>query len=350
MQKTMKALVLRGPMDYNIEEVTVPVCPPGGMLVKVIACGLCGSDLRTLKSGHRNIKYPWTIGHEVSGTVIETGANFKGLWKIGDMLVIGPMVYCGECEFCLSGAYELCENSREIAQQWPGGFAEYIAIPEEAIARGTIQYLPEGLKPEIGCVAEPVSSCVNAQEKASIGLGDTVVIIGSGPIGCVHISIAKARGAQKVIIADIIDERLELCKPFGPDYMINSAKCDLVLEVKKLTGGKGADVAITANPVGATQVQALEMAKKGGRIVLFGGLPHDSSKPGIDTNLIHYKGLHLMGTTTFAPRHNKLALSLLSSGRVPGEKLVTDVLPLSDFKNGVQKAAEGKALKVVFKP
>lgn len=350
MQLTMNALVLRGPMDHDIEEVAIPACPPGGMLVKVIACGLCGSDLRTLKSGHRNIKYPWTIGHEISGTVIETGANFKGRWKIGDALVIGPMVYCGECEFCLSGAYELCENSREIAQQWPGGFAEYVAIPEEAIVCGTIQYLPEGLSPEIGCVAEPISSCVNAQEKAGIGLGDTVVIIGSGPIGCVHISIAKTRGAQKVIIADIIDERLELCKPFGPDHAINSAKNDLVGEVNKLTGGKGADVVITANPVGATQVQALEMAKKGGRIVLFGGLPHGSSKPGIDTNLIHYRGLHLIGTTTFAPRHNRLALLLLASGRIPGEKLVTDILPLTDFNKGLQKAVEGKALKVVFKP
>ncbi|MDD4495607.1 MAG: zinc-binding dehydrogenase [Eubacteriales bacterium] len=350
MKVLMKALVLEGPMQYDIQEVPIPDCPDGGMLLKVIACGLCGSDLRTLKSGRKNMKFPWTLGHEISAVVEETGRSFKGQWKTGDLLAVAPMVYCGTCEFCEAGVYELCENSREIAHQWPGGFAEYVAIPEEAIANGTIQYIPEGMDPVIASVVEPASSCVNAQEKASVGLGDTVVIIGSGPIGCIHVSIAKARGARKVIAADISDERLERCISFGADYVINSQKTDLLEEVRRLTDGKGPDVVITANPVGQTQVQAVEMAKKGARIVLFGGLPHDASKPGIDTNLIHYKGLHLIGTTTFAPRHNRLSLQLLESGRIPGDKLVTHVLPLAEFKQGVELATGGTALKVVFKP
>ena len=141
-----------------------------------------------------------------------------------------------------------------------------------------------------------------------------------------------------------------MIEPFGADHLINSQNTDLVEAVKSLTNGKGADVVITANPVGQTQVQALEMAKKGGRVVLFGGLPHNASKPGIDTNLIHYKGLQVIGTTTFAPRHNRLALELLASGRIPGERLVTHVLPLSEFAEGVKLAVEGEALKVVFKP
>ncbi len=350
MADTMKAIILEEPMKYSLQEVPIPKCPEGGMLIKVIACGLCGSDLRTLKSGRKNMEYPWTIGHEISATVIETGKGFKGQWKKGDLIAVAPMVYCGHCEYCRDGVYELCENSREIAHQWPGGFAEYVAVPEEAIANGTIQFIPEGLDPVIATTAEPASSCVNAQEKASIGLGDTVVIIGSGPIGCIHTSLAKARGALKVIAADISDARLRLIEPFGTDHTINSLNTDIVEEVKSLTNGKGADVVITANPVGQTQVQALEMAKKGGRVVLFGGLPHNASKPGIDTNLIHYRGLHVIGTTTFSPRHNRLSLELLASGKIPGDKLVTHVLPLSEFSEGVKLAIEGEALKVVFKP
>ena len=350
MTDKMKAVVLRAPGEYGMESVPFPVCPKKGILLKVLACGLCGSDLRSLRTGHRNIVLPWILGHEIAGVIVETGGSYAGTHRRGDTLAIAPMVYCGICDYCVEGRYELCDRPREIAQHWPGGFAEYIAIPEDALNLGTIRPVPEGLDPIIAAIAEPASSCVNAQEKGQVGLGDTVVIIGSGPIGCIHVSVAKARGAAKIIIADVFEDRLKLCEPFGPDVCLNARKLDIVTEVLRLTGGKGADVVITANPVGETQIQAMEMAAKGARILLFGGLPHDRSKPGIDTNLIHYRGLHLIGTTTFAPRHHKLALSMLASGRIPGDKLVTDIMPLSDFEKGVAIATEGKALKVVFIP
>jgi L-iditol 2-dehydrogenase len=350
MSDLMKALVIDAPGDYEVKMVQQPESPPKGILLKVLACGLCGSDLRTLKSGHKNIRFPWTTGHEIAGEVVQTGSEYRGRWNVGDKLAVAPMVYCGTCDFCIEGRFELCDNSREIAQHWPGGFAEYIAIPEEALLLGTIQPVPQGLDPAIAAVAEPVSSCINAQEKGQVCLNDTVVIIGSGPIGCIHTSVARARGAAKVIVADVFEDRLRMCEPFGPDLTINASKVDLVEEVLRVTGEKGADVVITANPVPETQVQAVQMARKGGRILFFGGLPHDRSKPGIDTNLIHYKGLHVMGTTTFAPRHHMLALSMMTTGRIPGDKLVTHVMQLTDFKKGVELAGTGKALKVVFIP
>lgn len=348
MKTTIKAIVVYAPMDFNLEDVPMPECPSGGFILKVIGCGLCGSDLRTLKNGHSRVKFPWIIGHEVSGTVFETGSNYQGPWVKGDLLAVGPVVSCGVCDFCLNGQFELCENHQEIAQAWPGGFAEYMAVPEESVRFGAIRPVPDGLDPVIAAISEPICSSVHAQEKGQIGLGDTVVIIGAGPVGCIHTSIARARGADKIIIADISEERLKLCEAFGPDIIINSAKRDLVAEVRKFTNNKGADVIITANPVPATQVQAVEMAKKGGRVLLFGGLPKDNNKPGVDMNLVHYNALHLIGTTTFAPRHQIIALKLLASGKVPGDKLVTQRLPLSEFKKGVDLALEGKVLKVVF--
>ncbi len=144
--------------------------------------------------------------------------------------------------------------------------------------------------------------------------------------------------------------RLELADAFEPDATINSAEVDVVSEVRRLTNGKGADVIVTATPAPIAQVQAVEMARKGGRILLFGGLPKDKSKPGVDMNIVHYNGLHLIGTTIFAPRHQRLAVNLVSSGRFPTDKLVTHRFPLDDFVTGANMALEGKVLKAVFFP
>ncbi len=344
----MKAIVLESPGEYYLREVEKPSCPDEGLLVKVAYCGLCGSDLRTLRSGHRHVKLPAVIGHEVSGHVVETGKLYRGPYAVGDTLAIAPNVYCGECEFCRMGRLEFCENIRELAQHWAGGFAEYMAIPAEALRLGTIQRIPEGMPLQYAAIGEPPSSCINAQEKLDVRMGDTVLIIGTGPIGSIHICVAKARGAKKIIVADVLQSRLDICSAFGPDHLVNASEVDLIEEVRRLTGGKGADVVITANPVASTQIQAIQVAKKGGRIAFFGGLPHGGSDVTIDTNLIHYKALTVIGTTGFAPRHHILSLDLIAAGKIPGEKLVTHVLPIEEFHKGVQLAVEGKAMKVVY--
>lgn len=346
----MNAVVVRAPMTFDVEDAPLPEVPEGGLLLKVIACGLCGSDLRTLRSGHRKVTFPWIIGHEICGKVAKVGAKYGGWWREGDLLAVGPVVYCGRCDFCVNGQYELCERYREIAQAWPGGFAEYIAIPEEAVRLGTIRPVPEGLDPVHAAISEPVSSCVNAQERGRVGVGDTVVIIGAGPIGSIHCSLARVRGADRIIIADIVEDRLKMAEAFRPDSTVNAASTDLVEAVFSLTGGKGADVVITATPAPSAVVQAVEMARKGGRILVFGGLPKENNKPGVDINAVHYKALHLIGTTTFAPRHQRTALHLMASGRIDADRLVTHRFPLSEFKQGAAMALEGKVLKAVFLP
>jgi len=344
----MKAVVVRAPMVFDVEEVPAPETPAGGLLLDVKACGLCGSDLRTLGSGHRKVTFPYVIGHEICGMVAETGQGYAGPWQVGDLLSMGPVVYCGDCDFCLEGQFELCENYREIAQAWPGGLAEQMAVPPEAIRLGVIERVPAGVDPGNAAIAEPISSCLNAQERGRIGLGDTVVIIGSGPIGCIHIVLARLHGADRVIIADINAERLRLAAPFEPDVAIDVSKMDIVSQVRRLTKGKGADVIVTATPAPTAVVQGVEMARKGGRILLFGGLPKDDSRPPVDMNLVHYNALSLIGTTTFAPRHYRLAVKLVASNRIPVDKLITHRFPLNEFKQGAMMALEGKVLKAVF--
>jgi len=190
----MRAVVVKAPKDFGVERVEVPLCPARGMLVKVHSCGLCGSDLRTLRRGHHRVQLPWIIGHEVSGTVEEVGRGYPGPYKRGDMLSVAPPVFCGTCEFCRAARPELCEGYLEIGQRWPGGFADYLAVPNEACARGSIFSIPPGLDPAVATIAEPLSSTIHAQEKGNIGLGDTVVVIGAGPVGCMHVALARARG------------------------------------------------------------------------------------------------------------------------------------------------------------
>ena len=345
----MRAVVVRAPLQYAVEDVPTPEVPAGGLLLRVLACALCGSDLRTLRDGHRKVTLPWTLGHELCGTVVATGDGYTGEWRTGEILAVGPVVYCGACDFCREARFELCEGYREIAQAWQGGLAEYIAIPAEAVLRGVIGRVPDGLDPARAAVTEPVSSCLNAQEQGAVGLGDVVVVIGSGPIGCIHTSLAHLRGARQVIVADIAAERLAQVEHFGPDWVVDASKVDLVQEVRRLTGGRGADVVITANPSPDAQVQAVEMARKGGRILLFGGLPADRARPGVDMNLVHYGGLHLIGTTIFAPRHHRQAVELAASGRIPLELLITR-FPLDDFAHGAARALAGTVMKAVFLP
>lgn len=344
----MQAVIIEKPGVFKVRDVPDPVCPEKGFLVRVLACGLCGSDLRTLRSGHHRVKLPFTIGHEVSGRLVETGKNYSGSWKPGQELAISPVVYCGLCTFCHDGVFELCSGYRELAQAWPGGFAEYMAIPAEAVAQGTIREIPEGTDPVHATIVEPLSSCVNAQEKGNVGPGDTVVIIGAGPIGTLHLELARLRGAKTTIVADIDQTRLELMKDYNPEFLINSAATNLVEKVREITSGYGAEVVITAASAPEIQVQAVEMAKKGGRIMLFGGLPKDKSCPQIDMNIVHYNALHLIGTTIFAPRHNRIAMELVVSGKIDAGKFISHILPLGKFTEGAGLALEGRARKVVF--
>jgi len=346
----MKAMVIHAPMEYGVEEKPIPQVTEGSMLVKVHACGLCGSDLRTMRYGHPKVTFPWTLGHEICGEVVETGPAYAGPWKRGERLSIGPAVYDPADPYTVAGRGELSSEVRELGQLWPGALAEHVLIPKAAVELGNIERAPESLPAEHAAVVESASSVVHAHERAQTGLGDTVLVMGAGPIGCLHVAVARARGAHRVYVSDLITERLEMARAFEPDGAFNAEKTDVAAELQAVTAGRGPDVIVRATPAGVAQVQAVETAAKGARILLFGGLPRDKSKPGVDMNLVHYKNLNLLGISVFAPRHFKTALQLIETGKIPVEKLVTHVFFLDEFNEGAQLALDGKALKVVFKP
>ena len=191
----MKAALMYGPNDIRIEEIEKPKCPEGGFVLKVMAVGLCGSDIRNLTTDSKSGKYPHIYGHEITGIIDEISPSCTE-YKVGDRLYIYPADHCMQCEPCRTGHSEMCENLGNNLDR-PGGFAQYYTVLPRQIARDVIYRIPDGISYDRASLGEPLSSVYACQENIEIGFGDTIVIIGAGPIGCFHAKLAKLRGAKK---------------------------------------------------------------------------------------------------------------------------------------------------------
>jgi len=344
----MLAALLYSPNDLRVEEVPKPICGQNEVLLEIKAVGLCGSDIRTITSGLGRLKYPQILGHEITGEVVEAGASVKK-YKKGDRLYVSPLVPCMECPACRRGWFGQCENIVVPGTDIPGGFAEYMAIPHTMLERGNIIFIPPNLSYEEAVMTEPLSSVYASQSYSDVTLDDVVVVIGSGPVGCMHIQMAKLRGARIVIAVEQSSHRLGMAGNFGADVLVNSAEQDPVEKVKSITDGWGADKVIVACPSTEAQKQAVSMAGKRGTVTFFGGVPHGKLTD-IDTNIIHYNQLTILGHYAYNHMENSKAFSLIASGRFPVKKYITHILPLKDIAKGLELAKRGEAIKVVLKP
>ncbi len=346
----MKGAFLVGVREFEIREIPDPVPPGDGLVLKVEACGVCGSDLRRWKEGPPPGVDGITPGHEVAGAVVEVGKEVTR-YSPGDRLAIAPDVHCSQCYYCQRGMYNLCDDLRlvGITPGYPGGFAEKMVLTGEILANGIVHHMPQGLAYEVAAIAEPCCSVLAMHQKAGTGLGDTVVVLGAGPIGCLHVAIAKARGASG-IVSEPIGRRREMIQAFGPDVVIDSTSEDVIARVRELTGGLGADIVVCANPVASTQTQAVEMVRKAGRVVLFGGLPKANPMTTLDGNIIHYGEIEVVGAFSYHPTYHELALDLLNRGVIPADLLISDVFPLEKVGQAFESAASGDVLKVIVTP
>lgn len=352
----MKAAFLVGKEKIEVQEVPDPATPEDGLVMQVEACGVCGSDLRRWREGPVadgvSIEgYKGIIqGHEVAGVVIAVGektANFK----VGDRLAVAPDIHCGECYYCQRGMFNLCDKLHYlgITPGYPGGFAEQMVLTHEVLTLGIVHPLPEALSIIHAALSEPASSVLACHLKAKTSVKDTVVIIGAGPIGCLHITVAKAHGAR-VIISEPSAIRREIAQTFGPDAVIDPAQEDFVARVRDLTSGLGGDLMICANPVARTQDEAVRAVRKGGRVVLFGGLPKANPMTTLDSNMIHYGEIEVVGAFSYHPTMHALALDALARGMIPADKLITHHFPLIETSQAFDTAATGNGLKVVVVP
>lgn len=322
----MKAALLYGVEDLRVEDVAVPTVEAGEVLVRVRGATTCGTDLKIFHRGYveRVIKLPTIFGHEWAGDVVEVAAGLD--WPRKGMRVrAGNSAPCLHCAMCQRGQYNLCEDMMWL---W-GAYAEYIKVPSRMVFVN-MQEVPEGVSYLEAAIAEPLACVLHGVEEAGVRLGDTVAIIGAGPIGLLHLLVSKRVGAKKVVVIDVVNERLEIAAKLGADETINGAKEDVIERVRKLTGDYGTDVAIEAIGLPATWEQALKLARKGGVVLEFGGCP-----PGTEIKLnaeqLHYGETTVKGAFHTTPLHFRKALDLIASRTIDVRPLITREMNLKNI-------------------
>lgn len=346
----MKAAVYEGIDRIVLKETDRPVCDANGVIVKVMACAVCGSDIRIYRSGNSRVNPPQILGHEIAGEVVETGANVTR-FRVGERVAIGADVPCGQCVFCEAGIGNNCQINYAMGYQFAGGFAQYLALNRTVVDYGPVHILPGHVSYDEGALAEPLACILNAMELTPVKLGDVVAVIGAGPIGMMLCVVARLMGAAGVILINRSAPRLETAKKMNiADHYICLAERDGVKAVLDLTGGLGADVIFTSNPSPQAQSDAILMAKNRAKINFFGGLPKDKSVVPIDTNMIHYKELLVSGAHGSMPTHHGRAIELIASGKIDVKQFITHRIPLTGIADAFNIAEGHAGLRVVVKP
>jgi L-iditol 2-dehydrogenase len=332
----------------RLQEAPEPSVGPGELVVRVRNCSVCGTDAKIWRSGHPDLRPPRVLGHEIAGEVAEVGEGAGG-WAVGDRVQVIAAIPDGSCHECRRGWASVCPNQERIGYQYDGGFAELLRVPAKVLAVDGVNRVPDGLSFAEASVAEPLSCVINGQELAGVGEGQTVVVVGAGPIGCLHVRLARARGAARVLLVELNRQRLELAAGLvAPDEAIEAEGTDTVAAVRQLTGGRGADVIIVAAGSGKAQEDALRMAARRGTVSFFGGLPKDRPTITCDANIVHYREVGIVGANGSSPAHNQQALALIASGEVPVADLITHRLPLERTIEAIQTVTRGEAIKVTI--
>lgn len=346
----MKAATFYAPGDLRVGNVPEPTAGPGELKLRMHATATCGTDAKIFRHGHHRLEPPQIIGHELAGEVIEIGDGVSGFTP-GDRVQVIAAVPCGTCWACTSGAMTVCPNQTSMGYQYPGGFAEQMVVPAAVLAVDGVNRIPGGVSYAEAAVTEPLACALNAQELVRVGPGDVVVVMVAGPIGCLHVRLARSLGATTVYLVDVNADRLAMsAERVSPDAAVDATADDPVDAIRKLTGGRGPTVVVTAAPAGSAQEQAIEMAAPQGRISFFGGLPKDDPYIRCDSNLVHYRELSLVGANGSSPAHNRRALELIARGAVPVADLITHRLPLDDIHAAIEAVMSGTAIKVVVEP
>ena len=347
----MKAVIYHGPGDVRVQEVPKPTCGEGEILVQCDACAVCGSDLKTYKVGNPRMQPGVVMGHEFSGLIREISptAKAEGL-AVGDRVVMATSVSCGLCLYCRRGWRNLCANIKPMGFGYNGGMARWCAIPAQAVAGGHVVAAPVDMPAAHAALAEPVSCAVNSIEQCNMNPGDVVLVLGAGPMGLLNALVARAKGASKIILSEPNPARLAQAEPFC-DVCVNPTESDLAAVVAAETeDGLGADVCIVAAPANQPQEQALSLVRKRGTICLFASLPVERKMLDIDSRLLHYGELRLVGTSDSTPAHVAEAVQLLASGAVPADKIATHSFPLDEIQTAFDLMLNGEGLRIILEP
>jgi L-iditol 2-dehydrogenase len=329
--------------DVRLEQVPVPKIGPGELLIRTRASGICGSDLM---EWYRIKKAPLVLGHEITGEVVEVGEGVED-FRIGDRVFSSHHVPCGECRYCLAGHQSVCDLLRTTHFD-PGGFAEYIRVPEINVKLGTLR-IPDTMTFDEGSFIEPLACVVRAQRFAAVGTRQTVLIIGSGISGLLHIQLARARGAARIVATDISDYRLNAGKEFGADAVIHGSD-DVPARLRDLNDGRLADCVIVCTGAMSAIEQAVRSVDRGGTLLFFAPTAAGANVP---IPLFDFWHDEINVVTSYAGSGNDLneSLELIRDHKVRVADMVTHRLSLAQAGLGFQLTASGQdSIKVILDP
>lgn len=340
----MKAAVLRAPGILELDDLPDPECPMGGALIGVKACSVCGTDVKMLQRGHKDLVYPRILGHEIVGEIAEIDLECDIIE--GDLVQVWPGIACGSCRPCLRGNDNQCESMKILGFNRDGGFAELVALPKESISRGL--NLIDGRAPGLDVIslAEPLACCLNGQELTAVREGDVVLIIGGGPIGCFHVTLAELRGAEKIIVAEKLENRIDKIKRHAFCSVLEASQ-PLQEAVLEENNGKGVDVILMATPEVGIDNSLLKLLAPGGRICIFSGPKSGDYEKTIDVRSMHYRELTIVGAYGCSSRQNKQAARLLASGALDVDWIITKRSNLENIKEAFDHSSERRGLKAV---
>ena len=352
----MRAAIWDGPGEMSVGTVPDARCPADGALVRVTACGICGTDVRTFFNGDRRISPPWVLGHEISGRLLEIGpqavAELNGDGPApGDRVHCISTLWCGRCRMCRSGNEHLCVNGELMGFDHQGAYAELVAIPQ--IALKNLFVIPAGLSDAEATFADPLSDAICGHKDIAVSLDDTVAVIGAGPVGTAHAAIARLEGAGRVLLLEPAANRLELARAIlGDDRLqyVDVSGVDGIEAVRSATDGIGADVVIVACSSDRAQEQAMEMAAPRGRVLFFGGLPKGTTHMRFPSNILHYQEVAVHGSYASRHRDQVHALDMLAGDSGGLRRVVSDVVPLDAAPAAFHRIRAGETLKVVVDP
>lgn len=345
----MKAVVLNGPNDFKPMMVDKPQINEDEILLKMHKAAICGTDIRILEGKKtKDVRYPSTIGHEMCGVIESVGANVKE-YAAGDKVSIANVIPCGHCSSCLNGRENACMNRMAIGYQYDGGFAEYVKIPKICIEAGNVVKLPESVSFTAGALIEPLACCIRGLKNAGTGFNDTVLVVGAGPIGLMHIQLSKIAGASKVFVSEPNEFRRQKATLLGADIVVDPTNQDLKQIIMDETNGLGADVIIVAIGVPAIVNSTLKLCKKGGTVCLFAGFA-GTGECTIEVNTIHYNEINVCGSTAYKRSDYLAAAEMVKTGKINLDEIATHTYKLDDFVEAYEMNKSGKGLKIMIEP
>ena len=345
----MKAAVYYGAGDIRVEDRPEPVPVENNIIAKIICCAICGTDLKLATIGNPRCHPPRIIGHELAACITHVGAAVKG-FTVGERVTMATTIACGKCAYCNRGLGNLCPDTKPVSYDVDGAFAEIIAIPPEAIAGGNVIKVPDSLTDDAAALSEPLSCALNAQEIAGVKPGDTVLILGGGPLGALHAELAKALAAKKVMLVQRSEPRLSLLRKLKRVVVIDGNRKDLASVVKKRTDGLGADCVIVCASNRQAHEESISLVRKAGTVILFASLPRDAAEITFDSRVIHYGELRVVGASDSRPEHVAKAVNLLTEDKVDIERIITDRIALKDIHKGLELMKKKESLKILVYP